>query len=245
MGTLSLLEIRGLTKRFGGLTAVNSVSFDVDEKEILGIIGPNGSGKTTTFNLICGFYRPDEGTIKFKGKDIAGLKPHVICHKGIARTFQLTRIFSRMTVFDNLMVGIKFAAKTRSREEVKHIITRILENCGLLGKKDIVAGSLTLAERRRLEIARALATEPELILLDEVAAGLNPTECMEVVKLLNDIRRSGITILMIEHIMGVIMNLSDRIIVLNYGRKIAEGSPKEIASNDEVIKAYLGERTHA
>lgn len=234
-----LLEVQNLSKRFGGLQAVNNLNFQVKEGEILGLIGPNGAGKTTIFNLITGVYRPDSGMIKFQEEDIAGLKPFTICTKGICRTFQIAQPFREMTSLKNVMIGA--FSRTSYTEKAENKAEEILSYVGLGEKKEILAKELTTIDQRRLEIARALATEPKLLLLDETMAGLNPKECDEAVSLIKKIRDGGITIIVVEHVMRAIMSLSERITVLDYGTKIAEGKPEEIRSNENVIKAYLGE----
>lgn len=235
---MSLLEVKGLSKRFGGVTAVHSVDFFIEPGEILGMIGPNGAGKTTLFHLITGFHLPDEGRVLFKGEDISGLRPDQICKKGITRTFQIVKPFSHITVLQNVMVG----ALNRNPDvaTARKIALETLAFTGMDKKKDQMGIHLTTPERKRLELARALATSPELLLLDEVMAGLRPKEIGEMIALIQDIRRKGITVFVIEHIMKVIMSLSDRIVVLNYGQKIASGKPSEISKDQTVIKAYLG-----
>lgn len=235
----SLLEIVGLTVKFGGLTAVNSLDLVVGRGEIVGLIGPNGAGKTTTFNVVTGVFRPTAGKVIFDGEDITGFAPHVVCRRGIARTFQVVKPFGAMTVLQNVMVGA--FARTNSKRECTRLAEEVLEKVGLTEKRDVVAKNLTIVDRRRLELARALATEPKLLLLDEVLAGLNPTEVEEAVELVRSIHRTGTTIVMIEHVLQATMALCPRIVVLDYGRKIAEGTPEEVTSNPEVIKAYLGD----
>jgi len=238
---MAILEGRNLTKYYGALAAVNSVDFSVEKGEILGMIGPNGAGKSTLFNVIMGVYKPDKGEVVFKGKKISGLRPHKICRMGIAKTSQIVQPFTRMTVLENVLVGglhgknLSFINATLEAEE-------ILEFFGLGGLKGMASGSITVPDRRRLELARAIATGAEIILLDENMAGLNPTEIEEVLKLLREIRNQGKTLIVVEHIMRVVMGISDRIIVLNYGEKIAEGTPSEVANNEKVIETYLGEK---
>jgi len=234
-----MLEVKNLTKFFGGLGAVVNLSFNVQKGQIFGLIGPNGAGKTTVFNLINGFYPPTSGEVLFKGEPITGLKPNTICKKGIARTFQVVKPLSRMTVLENVMASAfcRVNSIKRAREEA----LKTLEFCGLMHRKDYLARSLTIGDRKRLEITRAMATHPEVILLDETAAGLNPAELDQAIVLIRKIREQGITILIVEHIMKVIMSISDRIHAINYGQTIAEGTPQEVASNKAVIEAYLGE----
>lgn len=236
---MPLLELKKLVKDFGGLKAVNEVSFQVEKGEILGLIGPNGSGKTTIFNCINNFYPITKGDVIFKGKSIKGLKPHKVCHLGIGRTFQVVKPLARMTVLENVTASA-FCRFNTIREAQKEAV-RILEFCNLDNSKEKLAKSLPIGSRKRLEIARALATRPDMILLDETAAGLNPSELDEAIDLIRRIRESGITILIVEHIMKLIMSISDRIHAINFGQTIAEGSPKEVADNPAVIEAYLGE----
>jgi branched-chain amino acid transport system ATP-binding protein len=234
-----LLEVTGISRRFGGLQAVHDLSLSVAPDEVLGLIGPNGAGKTTAFNLLSGFLAPDRGQIRFDGRSIVGLPPHAICRLGLCRTFQIVRPFPRLSVLDNVRVG---ALSRRPRmEDARDRAREVIEQVGLGGKVDHAAGALTLAERKRLELARALATEPRLLLLDEVMAGLNPTEIEAIVTLVKRINVSGVAILLIEHNMRAVMSLSHRIAVLNFGEKIVEGEPAAVANHPRVIEAYLGE----
>jgi len=234
-----LLELKNVTIKFGGLTAVSDLSFKLFEGEIVGLIGPNGAGKTTVFNLISGVYRPTEGEIYLNGENITGLKPFQICHRGIGRTFQVVRPFGGKSVLYNVMVGAFL--RTNDTRKSREKALEVLQLVGLYNKKDVLAKNLTIVDRKRLEVAKALATEPKLLLLDEVLAGLNPAEVDEAVEMIRQIHKSGITILLIEHVLKAAMALSQRIMVLDYGKKIAEGSPEEVTSNPEVIKAYLGD----
>ena len=235
----SLLLCAGATKAFGGLVAVNGATIELDEGEILGLIGPNGAGKTTLFNIISGEIPPDEGSIHFNGSDITGLKPHVIAQKGLVRTFQIAKPFAKLSVVENVMVGAFI--NTSSVEQADQHAREVIEFVGLGGHADQPASNLTTASRKRLELARALATRPRLLLLDEVMAGLTPTESASMVELLRGIREQGVTQLVIEHVMQAIMTLSDRIAVLHHGELIAAGPPAQIASDSRVIEAYLGE----
>jgi branched-chain amino acid transport system ATP-binding protein len=241
---MSLIEVKNVTKKFGGLTAMKDLSFVLNKGEILGLIGPNGSGKTTTFNVINGFYAPTSGDVYLRAKKVTALKPHVLCKLGVARTFQVVRPLQRMTVFDNVLASAFIRTKTKAEAET--LVIEVLKFTRLYEDRAIVSKGLPLGKRKRLEIARALATQPEVILLDESFAGLNPTEINEQIEIVNKIRTErGVTILIIEHHMKVIMSISDRIVVLNYGRKIAEGTPGEIGRNPVVIEAYLGEEVCA
>ena len=243
MKNLKVLQIQGITKSFGGLVAVKNVSFDVHEKEIVGLIGPNGAGKTTLINVVSGVYKPNSGTVKFLGKDITTLTPEQRCHMGIARTYQVPQPFSQMTVHENVAVACLYGKKRRillskALDEAKYF----LEIVGLADKMDVPAGNLTIYELRRLELARALATRPKLLLIDEVMAGLTPLQASDAVKLINRVREEfNLTILWIEHVMSVIMKAAERIVVLHNGEKIAEGTPREISRSKKVIEAYLGE----
>jgi branched-chain amino acid transport system ATP-binding protein len=239
---MRILEGEGVTKYFGGLAAVSNVDFHVDHGEIVGLIGPNGAGKTTLFNLISAALVPKPGTIKFKGENITGLKPHQICRKGVARTFQSVKTFANMPVLDNVVLGSFFGMPTgMSSADAVTEATGLLEFVGLSALRATLAKDLTLANQKRLEVARALATKPELLLLDELMAGLNPTEVAQATELVARIRHKGTTIFMIEHVMEAIMSVCDRIIVLHHGEKIAEGTPQEIATSRKVVEVYLGE----
>jgi branched-chain amino acid transport system ATP-binding protein len=242
-----ILEANNITKRFGGLVAVDDVTFGVREREIFGIIGPNGAGKTTLFNVITGFYKPDKGRIIFQGSDITGKKPNEIAKMGLLRTWQIVRPFLGMKVIDNLLVPMYvkkgIIGGITEREAIERA-NEILEFVGLSHRRDFLAEALPQGERKRLEIARALASEPKLLMLDEPAGGLTPTEMDEVMDVVRKLRESGITVVVIEHNMRVVMGICERIMALNFGRKIAEGTPEEIGRNEEVIKAYLGERFH-
>jgi len=243
---MSLLEIKALSKSFGGLMALFNLDFEVDEKEIVGLIGPNGSGKTTLFNAIMGSFKCDQGSILFRSQDITGLKPYQVCEKGIARTFQLTKPFNRMSCLENVMVGRSFGKDPACGiKEARREAGDILKFVGLEGKQQVPASALNLIERRRLELARALATRPQLLLLDEIMGGLNPTEIKMAVGLIRQINRSGVTVVIVEHVVKALLGISERVVVLDAGEKIAEGPPKEIVQNQDVIKAYFGKNLHA
>lgn len=239
---MSLLEGERVTRFFGGLAAVSDVDFYVEPGEVVGLIGPNGAGKTTLFNLISGALVPKAGTISFKGQRVDGLKPNRICKMGVARTFQSVKVFGNMPALDNVMLGALFGrGNNLSSTAAAREATELLEFVGLSAVRATPAKDLTLASQKRLEVARALATKPELLLLDELMAGLNPTETVEAMELVTRIRQEGITVLMIEHVMKAIMSVCDRIIVLHHGKKIAEGTPQEIATSKTVVEVYLGE----
>jgi branched-chain amino acid transport system ATP-binding protein len=239
---MRILEGEGVTKYFGGLVAVSNVDFHVDQGEIVGLIGPNGAGKTTLFNLISAALATKEGVIRYKGKKITGLKPHQICRLGLARTFQSVKVFANMPVLQNVLLGSLFGtpANMSSANAAKEA-DELLEFVELSTVKATPARDLTLANQKRIEVARALATKPELLLLDELMAGLNPAEVAQAMELVTRIRDKGITVFMIEHVMKAIMGVCDRIMVLHHGVKIAEGTPQEIASSKTVIEVYLGE----
>jgi branched-chain amino acid transport system ATP-binding protein len=239
---MRILEGKNVTKHFGGLAAVHQVDFDIDEGEVVGLIGPNGAGKTTLFNLISGSLPTTGGEIRYKGKKITGLKSHQICKKGIARTFQSAKLFTGMSVFENALAASLFGTKrTISVPDAEREAAELLEFVELSTVREMLARDLAIAHRKRLEVARALATKPDLLMFDEVMAGLNPAEVAQAMELITRIRKKGITIFMIEHVMKAIMNVCDRIIVLHHGSKIAEGTPGEIATSRTVIEVYLGE----
>jgi branched-chain amino acid transport system ATP-binding protein len=240
---MDLIEIRDVSKNFGGLAALTHVSFFLKQGEILGLIGPNGAGKTTLFNVVNGFYPPSRGEVFFKSEKISDLKPHQICKLGIARTFQVVRPLQRMTALDNVIASAFLRAKNKS--EAEGIALETMRFTDLYEDRHVVSKGLPLGKRKKLEITRALATRPEMLLLDESFAGLNPSEQNELIEIIRKVRANGITIMVIEHHMKVIMSISDRIVVLNYGEKIAEGTPKEIGNNPLVIQAYLGDAENA
>jgi branched-chain amino acid transport system ATP-binding protein len=234
-----ILELDRVTKRFGGLTAVSSVSFKVPVGEILGIIGPNGAGKTTLFNVISGYYRPEEGRVLFAGHEVTGRAPHAICRLGLTRTFQLVKPFGNLSVIDNVMIGALTRLPTVSSARLE--AERVVETCGLAAHATGQARTLPIGLRKRLEVARALATRPRLLLLDEVMAGLNPTELVGMVELIRRLHADGLTLIVIEHIMAAMMRLAQRIVVLHHGEAIAQGAPAAITQDRRVVDAYLGE----
>jgi branched-chain amino acid transport system ATP-binding protein len=236
-----ILQIEGVGKRFGGLQALADVTFDLPEGQILGLIGPNGAGKTTLFNCVNGVYEPNEGRILFRGEDITGKTTYHIAKMGLARTHQIVRPLNDLSVRENVMVGACFGRENHNLRQAAGIADQVMSFVGLSERAEQLAGSLNVAQKKRLELARALAAEPYLLLLDEVLAGLNPTEIDHMIKTVHEIRERGVSIIMIEHVMHAVMNISDRMIVLDYGRQIAEGTPEEVANNPEVIEAYLGD----
>lgn len=236
-----LLQVQGVSKQFGGLMAVNDVSFALAKDEILGLIGPNGAGKTTLFNCLNGVYEPTTGEVVFKGETVTGRKMYEMAHRGMARTHQIVKPLSELSVRENVIVGACFGGKGMALGAAGKVADEVMEFVGLAERTDQLAGSLNVAQKKRLELARSLAARPDLLLLDEVLAGLNPSEIAEMVETVKQIREKGVTIIMIEHVMHAVMNVSDRMIVLDYGALIAEGTPDEIKSNERVIQAYLGD----
>jgi branched-chain amino acid transport system ATP-binding protein len=239
-----LLQIKSVNKAFNNFRALANIDFSVSEGEIVGLVGPNGAGKTTLFNLICGRYKPSSGNILFKEIDITNLKPHAICRLGISRTFQSSRPFPRMSVLQNVMVGYVFGkgSSFHSRPEDKQTAKELLDIVGIAHKADTPAGRLTLSEQRRLDLARALATRPKLLLLDEVAAGFSPVLVKQAIELINRVRKRGVTLLIIDHFLNLSLKVSDRLLALDNGEKIAEGPPHVVMRNPEVLRAYLGLR---
>ncbi len=237
----ALLQVDGISKRFGGLRAVQDLTFTVDEGEILGLIGPNGAGKSTVFNLINGVHAPDEGRIVFEGTDMTGEPPYRVARRGLARAHQIVQPLTGLSVFENCTVGACFGRENLPLVAARAVAREVADFVGLGDRLDVLAGQLTTAGKKRLELARALSARPKLLLLDEVLAGLNPTETGRMIDTVRRIRERGVSILIIEHVMRAIMTLSDRIVVLSTGKKLAEGSPHEVANNPEVITAYLGD----
>jgi branched-chain amino acid transport system ATP-binding protein len=237
---MALLEVDGLTRYFGGLRAVGDLSFTVGENEILGLIGPNGAGKTTVFNLVTGFVRPSAGQIRLDGRSVVGLRPHAVTRRGIARTFQIVKPFPGLTVKEN--VTLAAFLRHPARRDAEAAALGVLDRLGLGGRVADLAGQLTLMDQKRLEVAKALATDPRLLLLDEPMGGLNPSEVDVASGLVESIRRAGVTIILVEHVMKAIMRISDRVVVVNQGQKIAEGLPEQVVRDPAVLAAYFGRR---
>lgn len=240
-----ILEIADVSKYFGGLVAVKNMTFHVKEGEILGLIGPNGAGKTTLFNVICGIYRPNTGAVRFMGEDVTGLKPHKICKRGIGRTFQIAKYFPHITALENVITGSLFGGGLTDLEDAREEALKLIDFVGLSEKREVLAKDLIYQELKLMGTATALATKPKLLLMDEAAAGLRPMEIGYMKKLIGDIRDNGITVMVVEHVMKLVMGVCERIIVMHYGEKIAEGSPQEVSKNRKVVQAYLGGRYRA
>jgi len=237
----AILQVQGVSKSFGGLQALVNVSFDLPEGQILGLIGPNGAGKTTLFNCVNGVYPPDQGRVIFRGEDISGWKPYHVARLGLARTHQIVQPLNDLTVLENVTAGACFGHEQNSLSRARDIAEEVLSSVGLADRGDAQAASLNVAQKKRLELARALAARPYLILLDEVLAGLNQVEITEMLHVLRQVHERGVTILIIEHVMHALMNISERVVVLNYGKQISEGTPEEVANDPVVIEAYLGD----